>query len=130
MEQRELMEKIEQSLEKQNRFALIQCILSAVLVGCCVGLIYVASTLLPDLQLVIQHTENALTDLETITAQLAEADLKAMVSNVDQLVSTSQSGVEEALTKLNRLDLDTLNKAIKDLSAVVEPMAKFFNIFN
>ena len=27
-------------------------------------------------------------------------------------------------------DLDTLNKAIKDLADVVEPLARFFNVFN
>jgi hypothetical protein len=37
--------------------------------------------------------------------------------------------VEEALDKLNGIDLDTLNRAIADLAAVVEPLANFFNRF-
>ena len=37
---------------------------------------------------------------------------------------------EEALEKVNQFDIETLNGAIKDLSEVVEPMAKFFNVFN
>ncbi len=123
------MEKMEQALAKQNQLSLIQCIISGGLLLCLLGIFYVAITILPDLQLVLQHAESTLTELEQITVQLAEADLQGMVANVDQLVTTSQSGVEETLTKLNSLDFDTLNKAIKDLAAVIQPLAKLSNIF-
>ena len=52
-----------------------------------------------------------------------------MVENVDKLVVTSQDGVTQALEKINTMDIEALNKAIANLSAVVEPMAKFFKIF-
>ena len=42
----------------------------------------------------------------------------------------TQDGLEDTLVKIEKLDLDTLNKAIKDLAAVVEPLAKFFNSFD
>ena len=32
--------------------------------------------------------------------------------------------------KLNIIDFETLNQAIEDLADVVEPLAKFFNVFN
>jgi len=38
--------------------------------------------------------------------------------------------VELAVDKINAIDIDTLNQAIKDFSDVVEPLAKFFNIFD
>ena len=34
------------------------------------------------------------------------------------------------MEKLNTVDFETLNKAIEDLSKVIEPLAKFFGMFN
>ena len=73
--------------------------------------------------------ETVLTNLEVVTEQLAGMDLGEMVRNVDDLVVTSQVGVEETMAKLNSIDFDELNRAIGNLSDVVEPMAKFFNVF-
>ena len=83
-----------------------------------------------------QQAETVLRNLESVTTQLAQADLAdmvedvdALVANVDGLVATSQEGVEQTIGKLNAIDFDALNKAIKDLSDVIEPIAKFFNTF-
>ena len=136
MENKELLEQINASLEKQNRFAQWQLILTAILMASCVVLALLVFNLIPKVQELIQQIQSltgqmeaTLTDLQSITAQLAEADLKGMVDNVDQLVGSSQIAVEETMNKMNALDLNTLNKAIKDLAAVIEPMAKFFNLF-
>lgn len=136
MENKELLEQINASLEKQNRFAQWQLILTAILMASCVvlallvfNLIPKVQELIPQIQSLTGQMEATLTDLQSITAQLAEADLKGMVDNVDQLVGSSQIAVEETMNKMNALDLNTLNKAIKDLAAVIEPMAKFFNLF-
>ena len=136
MENKELMEQIHASLEKQNRHAKWQLIFTVALVVCCVGLALMVFDLLPKVQALIpqvesltQQIEVTLTDLQGITKQLAEARLKGMVENVDQLVGSSQTAVEQTMEKMNSIDLTTLNKAIKDLAAVIEPMAKFFNMF-
>ena len=77
-----------------------------------------------------------LSNLETVTSELADSNLSSMVENVDALVenvdglvSTSQSGVEQTIEKINAIDFEALNAAIKDLSDVIEPIAKFFNTF-
>ena len=136
MENKELLEQLHISLEKQNKFSQWQLILTAVMAVSCTLLAILVFQLLPQVQALIhqvesltQQIEGTLTDLQGITAQLAEADLKSMVNNVDQLVGSSQIAVEETMNKMNSIDLSTLNKAIKDLAAVIEPMAKFFNLF-
>ena len=75
------------------------------------------------------QAETVLTNLETVTNELAAADLEALVADVDSLVTSSQAGVESALGKLNAIDMETLNKAIRDLAEVVEPLARMANIF-
>ena len=53
-----------------------------------------------------------------------------MVTNIDDLVVTNTDSLNEAVQKLNDIDFDTLNKAINDFSATVEPLANFFGKFS
>ena len=68
-------------------------------------------------------------DLDTITSDLAEADLGGMISDIDHLVSSSEDSVQNALNQLNSIDIDTLNQAINHLNDTVTPFANFFNKF-
>lgn len=139
---------LREMLEKQNRYAKWQCILTAAAALCCLGVFLLVFTVMPRVRAVAGQMETVLTDLETVTGQLegqmdtiltnldavteelAQADLAGMVQNVDELATTSQSAVEQAAEKLNIIDFETLNKAIQDLADVVEPLARFFNVFN
>lgn len=145
MEEKQTLEKL---LYKQNRYAKWQCILTAAAALCCVGIFVLALTLMPQIQAVTEQMNTVLTDLEAVTGQLegemdtilsnlntatdelARADLEGMVADVDSFVTTGQEAVEQATEKLNIIDFETLNQAIEDLADVVEPLAKFFNVFN
>ena len=134
--------------KKQERLAKLQCILTGVAAACCLGILILVCTLMPRVYGLVEKTETVLTNLEAVpgqlegqmdgiltnleevTQELAQTDLAGMVENVDTLATTSQSAVEHATEKLDTMDLDTLNKAIKDLADVVEPLARFFNVFN
>lgn len=134
--------------KKQEQLAKLQCILTGVAAACCLGILILVCTLMPRVYGLVEQTETVLTNLEAVTGQLdgqmegiltnleevtqelAQTDLAGMVENVDTLATTSQSAVEHATEKLDTIDLDTLNKAIKDLADVVEPLARFFNVFN
>ncbi len=133
---------------KQTAYARWQCIFTAVAAICCVGVFVVVLSLLPHIRGVAGQLETVLTDLETVTGtlngeldtiltnldtvtrELAAADLDGMVADVDAFVTTSQGAVEQATEKLNIIDFETLNRAIEDLADVVEPLARFFNVFN
>lgn len=133
---------------KQERLAKLQCILTGVAAACCLGVFILVCALMPRVHSLAGQMETVLTDLEAVTGQLegrmediltnlddvtkelAQADLAGMVDNVDTLATTSQSAVEHATEKLDTIDLDTLNKAIANLADVVEPLARFFNVFN
>lgn len=137
-------EKLEALLEKQNRYAKWQCMLTAAAALCCVGVLVLVLTLMPqirilagqmetvlsDLEGVAAQTETILVNLDTVSGELAQADLKGMVEDVDSFVTTGQRAVEQVTEKLNILDFETLNRAIENLADVVEPLARFFNVFN
>ena len=75
------------------------------------------------------QAEIIMDNMETVTQTLADADLGGMVENVNTLTTDSQTAVTEAIEKLDAIDIDTLNKAIRDLSDVVEPLAKVSHFF-
>ncbi len=132
----ELITRMEANSRKQVAYARVQCIFSVVAAVCCIALLIIGVTVLPKLQTVAQQTDIVLSNLNSVTSELAEVDLTGMidqisslVTNVDGLVSTSQEGVETTLQKINQIDFEALNKAIKDLSDVIEPIADFFNMF-
>ena len=76
-----------------------------------------------------QEADTVMSNLNTVTQALADADLGSMVDNVNSLTADSQTAVTGAMEKLDTIDIDTLNKAIEDLADVVEPLAKVSNFF-
>lgn len=125
----ELITRMEANSRKQVAYARVQCIFSVVAAVCCIALLIVGIAVLPKLQTVAQQADVVLSNLESVTSELAEVDLTGMVDQISGLVSTSQQGVESTMQKINQIDFEALNKAIKDLSAVIEPIADFFNMF-
>ena len=86
-------------------------------------------SVIPQVHTVISQMQTVLSNLEEASAQLAQADLSGTVSNVDTLVATGQESLEQTMAKLNTIDFETLNAAIEDLAAVVEPMSRLANMF-
>lgn len=129
MEQQNELQKILERLEKNSRkqllHARLQTVFSVICVLFCGILLMNLLQFLPQLESLISQAEILLGDLELITKELSKLDLSQMVENINALVTTSQSGVEEALEKINDIDFDTLNQAVSDLSNVVKPLADF-----
>lgn len=133
----ELLEHIEQSNRKQMRYARLQFVFTVIVAAALIILVLTCVRMLPKFQEVATQAESVLSNLESMTTELAKADLSVMVesidelvANVDELVSTSQTGVEETMKKINAVDFESLNKAIKDLSDVIEPLARVVNRFS
>ena len=132
----DLLEQMEKANRKQVAYARLQFVFSVIAAICCILLLLAGVKVLPQLQEAALQAETVLTNLETVTTELAQADLigmvenvDALVTNVDGLVGTSQIAVEQTMTKINAVDFEALNQAIEDLSDVIEPIAKFFNTF-
>ena len=128
---REYLEKLEKSNRQQVRFARVQCIFSIVAAVCCLLLLLTVAKLVPDIRelsgqisTIAVQAETVLTNLETVTEELAKADLAGVVEDVDALVVTSQEGLLEALNKVNSIDIDTLNTALEHLAKIVERLER------
>lgn len=101
------------------------------------------------------RVDQIVTDLETVTAQLSQADVGNMVETLESLTAQLESipwtevaeninglavtaqeslwqveqNLGDAMDSLNSLDIEKLNKAIGDLQAVIEPLARFAGRF-
>ncbi|MCD8370242.1 MAG: hypothetical protein LUC94_07995 [Clostridiales bacterium] len=130
---RTMMERIEASnagqekyAKKQYRMSQITAIASVLVLAI---VIYVAATLIPQINNTFQNLDLIMKDLNVVTSELADADLEQMFSDVDQLVVSSEEGIQDALEKVNAIDIEHLNEAIQNLNDTVTPLAEFFNRF-
>lgn len=132
-ELKEILRQIEENTSRQKRYAKWECIMSIMMALSCVilvGLAYWASKdIIPVVQDSLTAVETVTEDLAVIADQLIDADLAGLVKHVDQMAVTSERGVEQALEKINAMDIETLNQAIKALYDVVEPLAKVSRFF-
>ena len=103
---------------------------------CFVALVFVVSSVVPKLmdftaeaEKLLGQAEVVLTNLEEVTTELTQVEFTKMIDDVDELVSSSQQGLEQTLEKVNSIDIETLNEAIDGLAKVVEPLTKFFKVF-
>lgn len=132
----ELMKKMEESSRKQLLYTRIQCAASIVVMVCFVGIYFLIRNFLPQINAImdqipgmVTQMETVLGNLEIVTKDLAAVDFGGMVEGINSLVTTGQTSLEETVARLNAIDFEALNKAIANLAAVVEPMAKFFKVF-
>ena len=85
-----------------------------------------AMGILADATVMIDQTAVVVDNLEDITTDLANTDIQGMMDNVNSLVLASEESITDAVKKIEDIDIDSLNKAIQDLQAVVSPLSKLF----
>ena len=136
MEMIALLQNIEKANRQQVRLTRLVCIfalVAAICCGCTLWLVYSIlpeiTEILPQISAVASQMQTVLSDLEQATRQLSVMDFTGMVEDMDTLVTTAQSSLEQTMGKLNSIDFDTLNQAIGDLAKVVEPMSKLMKVF-
>ncbi len=102
-------------------------------------------TIAPKAVGLIDHAEKSLTELDKLIAESGSSiaklntvadDMDALIAQAGVLIENSNAMVEnntdaitETVNKLNNVDFEALNQAIHDLSAVIEPLARFASMF-
>lgn len=141
------MEQMEKAQEKRDKYAKLQCIFAglaaaftggaflllilwqAVLIPPVITTIDEAQKAVVQAQTVMTDLDNSLANLDEVAVQLAKADFEQMFQDVTSLTENSEKGIAEAMEKIDRLDMDGLNQAIKDLGAIVAPLANLLSKF-
>lgn len=139
----QILREIKETNRKQVIYGRIACIASVVAALCFAGVFVLVYNFLPqisqlltevagiveELPGIVSQMQEVLTNLQEVTEKLTAVDFGGMIDGVNSLVESGQTGLQQTVEKLNSIDFDSLNKAIKNLEAVVEPMAKFFKVF-
>ena len=114
--------------KKQGRIvalAALFCVL--IMIGIAIMVISVLPkivTLLDQANSVAVEADSVMKDLSVVTQQLSQADITGMLDDVSSLVVESEESINEAMKKVNAMDIEGLNSAIEDLQAVIAPLAK------
>ena len=85
----------------------------------------------------LDEANTAIDEITVLTHELntvlEESHLTELLQNANTLIEESGNSltealddVDEALKKVEQIDIDALNSAISDLQKVVEPLAKLF----
>ena len=131
----ELLRKIERSSRMQTYSGYVRTGLMLVCAVCMAVLVVMVFRLMPQINEILAQAQHAFNQVGTVldyleqtSYQLSQVDMQGMVSNVDGLVTTGQQSLQATMEKLNSIDFDALNKAIKDLSAVTQSLANVTRI--
>lgn len=87
--------------------------------------------LLPSMLRTLKTAEATLINANEAVLQAKDAieQAETTLEDVSKFANEGTKGLTESLEKIQSIDIDSLNKDIENLGAVVEPMAKFFNVF-
>lgn len=130
----QLLEKMAADNEAQNKYLRKQLFFTRIFsLACCVltvALLIVLLKVMPPLLGTMDKAVKAL-DQASGTLELVDETLVDIQSlfEEDGLVGQSGEALSQATEKISTMDIESLNEAIRDLGAVVEPLAEFFGRF-
>lgn len=133
-----LLEDIKNINKKRVFWSRISTILLALLVAGVLSLVPIGIKTLNNANKALTNANDAIdTAVEALDqAQLIMDDLSGTIDtletamgSVTKLVDDSSKELKTAFENINSIDFESMNKAIKDLGDVVEPLSKFFKKF-
>lgn len=82
---------------------------------------------------ILNDAQSTFQTLNTLSVEIEQADIPSLFDGVSSLVDDAQTvmsdatdSVNQATEKIDEIDIETLNKAITDLSTIVAPLANLF----
>jgi len=132
MSERELLIELIKEQRKASKRSLITAVS---LVAIC--LIFGAAVLVivPKVTATLNNAYQAIDNIEAVVANADKAigsveqslsGIDKMVKNVDKVVVDNTDSVSKTVDRMSSIDITSLNKSIKDLSDIIEPLAKLF----
>ena len=129
---RDLLVELLKEQKKTSRRSLIT---AAALVAICVMIGVAVLIIVPKVISTLNNAYHAIDGIQTVVANADKAitsvehsleGIDEMVKNVDKVVVDNTEAVSKTVNQMSNIDVSTLNKSIKELSEIVEPLAKLF----
>lgn len=129
---RELLVELLKEQKKTSRRSLIT---ASALVAICVMIGIAVLIIVPKVISTLNNAYKAIDGIQTVVVNADKAissveqsldGIDEMVKNVDKVVVDNTEAVTKTVDQMSNIDVATLNKSIKELSQIIEPLAKFF----
>lgn len=125
---KELIHEIQKENEVERSYLKKQLNMMRVLMFAMAGilclLVVTLAVLVPEVMGTLANANRALEEISA-TAE----NVNTVFNSVQSLVEQSGEGVSQAISKLNAIDIESLNQSIEDLGTVVSPLSEFFSRF-
>ena len=92
------------------------------------ALIADAEVLIENANTMVTDNSDAVTDTVNKLNTVA-ADAEVLIENANTMVTDNTDAVTETLQKLNTVDIESLNEAIANLNAAIQPLSNLANLF-
>lgn len=131
----EMLEIMYKTVRKQIFYARIGAVSGVVIA---LVLVVVSLVVVPKVYKTLKQAETILTDASDVVLNANEAidSVKTMSDSItevgnklDTFVENNSKSLETVVSNMEKIDFEGLNGAIEDLGNVVEPLAKFFHVF-
>lgn len=127
---RSALQSLDSSNKGQEKYARLQFVMSLISAFASVAalaiVVYMVSTLMPQVNSLLGDMQVTMTNVEKITTDIAQVDVQGMAGDIDSLVNTSEKSINEAMNQLTSIDFEGLNSAIEDLQNVISPLSRLF----
>ena len=132
MSDRDLMIALLKEQKKTSRRSLIT---ASALVAICLIIGIAVLVVVPTVISTLNNAYKALDGIQNVVSNADKAiasveqslvGIDEMVKNVDKVVVDNTDSVTKTVDRMSNIDVATLNKSIKELSEIIEPLAKFF----
>lgn len=84
--------------------------------------------LIPKINNLLAVAQTSLGNIEKVSKELSDADLDGLIVDVSDLIKTTEDDLALTMEKIDELNIEELNRAIRNLSDVIEPLAEFFGV--
>ncbi len=128
MNERELLAELIRLQAKSSKSGKILVAIMSVIVAIVIA---TAIIVLPPALRILNETNTLVTSAEQT---IGEVDvmikgIQKVTGGISELVEDNREAVTESVLKLNDIDIESLNKSIKEFADVLEPLANFFNLW-
>lgn len=120
----ELVRQQRKSSRHGTFLVLLMVVIAAVTVAAALILVPKANRTQAEAEQLILNAQESLKEVDVMIGSIEDLSV-----NANTLVADNADAVTDAMEKIKNIDFDSLNASIKDLSEILEPLAKFFNLF-
>lgn len=125
MDERELLIEI---ATRQKRRTIGTSIVALATLLLAVTVLISTVILVPALSATLDHAYETLTQVQGTVTKVEESlsNINGMVGNINGFIESNTGALTDTVNNINRIDIDSLNKSIQDLDAIVGALARFF----